>query len=234
MKRNRVRPCAFRPARITLRYSRKYSAECRGPIYRRNATKTRHTKLAYNLTCPTCECVFCSVNARARAHTWPSRNRHVRIGECYEAQSPLLYIPDACKDLCLSRPSVCALYTGSRRDVYRTYTDAPPITLTCKYVICSSGSRYTWLHSVTSTDIESLQPGLYSSKAKRYRHRRVHTADRCRRTHTHARRGRRITSRLAPKVERPKPIIAVAGDTRPDAMGSKWKQNKPRQFSPYQ
>jgi len=66
-------------------------------------------------------------------------------------QGPVSVTP-VCACVC-----VCALYTG-HGGMCRTYTDAPPITLTCKYVICSSDSRYTWLHSVTSTDVESLHP----------------------------------------------------------------------------
>lgn len=146
----------FPPRRFLTRCSRKYF-DGKFVMDPRNSrrklvTQSLHIVLSVHV------CVL----PRKHAHTWPSRNWHVHIGEYYEAQSPLLYIPDACKDLCLSCPCVCVRACASiiqgARGMCRTYTVAPPITLTCKYVICSSDSRYTWLHSVTSTDVESLHP----------------------------------------------------------------------------
>lgn len=72
---------------------------------------------------------------------------------------------------------------------------------------------HLYRHRVTSPN-----PGLYSSKAKRYRHRRVHVD----RRYAHACRERVTVAPRRVSLGRwndRNPIIAVAGDTRPDAMG---------------
>jgi len=183
----------FPPRRFLTRCSRKYF-DGKFVMDPRNSrrklvTQSLHIVLSVHV------CVL----PRKHAHTWPSRNWHVHIGEYYEAQSPLLYIPDACKDLCLSCPCVCvcvrvrALYkeqegcvahTPSRRQslwpVNTLSAPATPDTLDCTRSPLPTSSHFT-------------QPGLYSSKAKRYRHRCVRPLLR---THTHtASASRRITSR---------------------------------------
>jgi len=94
-------------------------------------------------------CICAPMHMRLHVGPWLTH-----IDKSQEAQSPSCRIPDAYKD---RSSRSYTFYTAW--GMCRTYTNAPPITLTCKYVICSSDSRYTWLHSVTSTDVESLPTG---------------------------------------------------------------------------
>lgn len=167
-------------------------------------------------------CAFCRVNTRIH-------DPHVT--DTYISASTMRYNRRCCTSRTRARTCVCharvcmcvcalhreqegcVAHTPSRRQslwpVNTLSAPATPDTLDCTRSPLPTSSHFT-------------QPGLYSSKAKRYRHRCVRRP--LLRTHTHAASAsRRITSRLVRKVERPKPIIAVAGDPRPDA---RWVRNK--------
>lgn len=188
--------------------------------------------------------VFRSVNRTA--HTWPSAQLTRTYRRVLRDTIAVVVHPGRVQGpVSTTAMSVCVCvraraphaYTQDRGGMYRTYTDAPPITLTCKYVICSSDSRYTWLHSVTSTDIESLHPtgslllegeALSSSTCTSavVTHAHAHTAERASSSspshHVASRSEGGTTETNHRRCER---------DARPDATGSKNKSKMPSQFS---